>query len=89
MESPTEVERGHSTGENILLLKRRQRCWSETLVEYPENPNIKKSKVYLIKNVALLVLLVWKQSRFLPKYLGAESAHVETSPSLGGDSSHL
>lgn len=31
-----------------------------------------------------LVLLVWIQSRFLPKYLGAEFAHVDRDmPQLG------
>lgn len=34
-------------------------------------------------------LLVWIQSRFLPKYLGAEFAHVETCPSWDGGGSHL
>lgn len=43
--SYTEVERGHTVQEkNILLLKGRQRCWSETLAEYPESPNTKKEQ---------------------------------------------
>jgi len=40
-------------------------------------------------NYERLLSLVWQQSRFLPKYLGAEFAHVETSPSPEGDGSHL
>lgn len=58
MKSPTEVERGHTVQEkNILLLNGRQRCWSETLVEYPESPNTKKGKIFLRDNIALLALL--------------------------------
>lgn len=45
MKSYTEVEQGHTVQEkNILLLKGRQRCWSETLAEYPESPNTKKEQ---------------------------------------------